>query len=141
MADADIGHGIVLQRGDGGSPTETFTTICEVREPGLPMLARDSVERTHTASTDRYKEFIPGERDGGEVSMTAVYDPGDSGITALYGDFNDDTIHNYKAVKSGEWEWAFSGFLTGMEPSTPRADLSEITLTFKVTGKPVLTVS
>ena len=73
MSDAFIGHGTLLQRGDGGDP-ETFTTVAEVLNISGPSLSRDTIDVTTMDSPDEWIEFIAGLNDVGEITFDLVYD-------------------------------------------------------------------
>lgn len=137
-----LGHETVLKRGDGAS-SESFVEIADIIGIAPPAMSRDSVETTKHNTTDRYRTFIPGLRDGGEVTLQIQYDPTNTGHGDLYDDFNDDVAHNYQVVlpaSIGE-TWSFSGFLTAMSEETPIDDRVTRSITIKVSGKPSLATS
>lgn len=136
---AYLGHETVLKRGDGAS-TESFVAIAEIINITPPAMTRDSVETTKHNTTDRYRTFIPGLRDGGTVEVQVQYDPAAAGHADLLADLNDDVLHNYKVTfptDIGE-EWTFSGFITDMSEESPIDDRITRSVTFKVSGKPTL---
>lgn len=78
------GKGTLLQLGDGGSPSETFTTIADRVQIGGPNMSVGSRETTHLDSDA--KEFEPTIPDGGDLTMTLFYDPNETthqGLTGL----------------------------------------------------------
>lgn len=135
---AEIGYGVVMERGDGGSP-ESWTKIGEVTDPDFPTLSRDAVEATHTESTSRYREFISGLRDGGELSPTLHLDTGATAYDDLITDYESDATVHYR-VKSpdGNEAWDFQGLITNIEHDVPLDDRMTVTVTFKVSGQPSL---
>ena len=75
MTSASIfGHGTFLQIGDG-AVSEMFTTIAEVMNIDGPNLQQETVEVTSHDSTDRWREFIGGLKDGGEISFGLNFSP------------------------------------------------------------------
>ena len=143
----EIGHGIIMQRSDGGTPDPVWTSIGKITDPDYPSLTRDAVDATTTESANGYREFIGGLRDGGEVSPTLQLDTGDATFTALVADFNSDVAVTYRVLSpdaqptasppTGE-AWTFTGLITSIEPETPLDDQNTVTVTFKVSGQPVL---
>lgn len=130
-----IGFGTFLQRGDGGGP-EVFTTIGEVIEITPPNPSRDSVETTHTSNADRWRTFIPGLIDGGELSIEINYVPGSTADDNMMTDLNSATVKNYKVLFASAESIIVPAFITGIEPGVPIDDRMTATVTFKVAGKP-----
>lgn len=141
---AQIGHGTLFKRGNADGPPETFTTVAGVHDTiSGPSLSKDTVDATHFASTDRYREFLSSLRDGGEVSLPVFWDPNDTGsasaIANALTDFNADTARTYQILFTDGSDWTFEGILTGIGQETPLDDKMTMALTYKVTGKPVFT--
>lgn len=136
MAGID-GFGTQFQRGDGAGP-EVFTALANVTNISGPGLSRETIDVTAHDSPDQWMEFIGGLKDGGEVSVDINYDPADH--DTLVADMDDTEPRNYKVVfpDAGSSTWSFAGIMTGFEPEAPYDDKLAASLTFKVTGKPVL---
>lgn len=134
--DERIGHGTEFHRSDDGTSTGTFAKVGRIRDVTPPSLSRDAVETTDMESTDRWREYIGGLKDGGEVSFEITFDPGSTETTTFMGDLNDDDAGYYKLIFPDTSEWGFAGLLTGFEPSTPIGDKMMANVTFKLTGKP-----
>lgn len=145
MGDAYIGHGTLLQRGDGGGP-EVFTTVAEVLNISGPSLSRDTVDVTTMDSPDQWREFIAGLKDGGELTFDVVYDPVDptiepgSGLLSEFDKASGAAATNWQLVFSDPagTTWAFAAILTGAEPQESIDDKVMLSCTLKVTGKPTL---
>ncbi len=136
------GMGVQFETGDGASP-EVFTKVAEVLSVGGPTVNRDVIEATHTDSLDNYKEFLSGLTDGGEVTVTMNFLPGDGTqdeSTGLMGDFLVQTLRNYRIAfpTSPVVNWTFAAFLTGFEPDAPIDDRMTATATFKLSAKPTI---
>jgi hypothetical protein len=137
--------GSLLQAGDGAG-SEVFTSIAEITKLTPPNLSRDDIDVTHTLSSNGYREFIGGWRDGGEVSMEANWLP--TGATqsytspGLHGLFNaKDVPHNWKIlVGTGPLiTIAFTGFITAFEPDLDIENQGKLSVTIKISGKPIVT--
>lgn len=132
------GFGTALQRGDGATPTEVFTTIANVTSINPPSMERETIDVTAHDSEDAWMEFVGGLKDGGEVSADVNYDPSEHDV--LVGDFDDEDPRNYRIVFPDDLAttWSFKAILTGFEPEAPYDDKLAASLTWKVTGKPTL---
>ncbi|KOG22001.1 phage tail tube protein [Streptomyces viridochromogenes] len=132
--------GIQLQRSDMATPSATFTAIANVTNLGGPEIERETYDVTAHDSTDGWREFVGGLKDGGEVSVEVNYDPRDH--DTLVADFEDDAPRDYKMVfptQAGGGNWAFKAILKGFKQEAPVDDKFTGELTFKVSGKPTIT--
>lgn len=133
--------GTVFQRGDGAGP-EVFTSVIEVQNIGGPNINRGTIETTHHESPNNFREFLPNLPDGGEFSLEGNFCPASATqTTPLIDDFNNQNTRNYKIVwpDSGAAQFAFVGFPTAFNPSSPFDGKMSFSGTFKVTGKPTFT--
>jgi predicted secreted protein len=134
--------GTVLQAGDGAA-TEVFTTLAEMTAIVPPQLSRDAIDVTSMQSSGGWKEFIPGLRDGGVVTLALNWLPTDAthnSTTGLLESFNDDFVHNWKIVlPDGLATITFAGFLTAFNTTLPMTEESELSISIKVSG--IVTVS
>lgn len=138
MAGLDA-FGTQLQRGDGATPTETFTAIANVTDITPPGLERETLDVTSHGSPDGWREFIGGLKDGGEVEIELNYDPREHDAD-FKADLEDSEPRNYKVVWPGTLgEWSFKAVLTNFETSAPHDDKLSASATFKVSGKPTIT--
>lgn len=133
-----IGHGITFSIGDGASP-EVFTPVAELLDGEGPTMAKDAVETTSGESTNRWRDYIPGLRDGGEVSFE--YNLKNANLTALFTNFKVDTVTNYRIVvpSPASATWNFAGVMTNLDPTYPQEDRMTGSFTIKVSGEPTLT--
>ncbi len=132
---AAIGHGADFKRDAGGSPS-VFSTVGEVLDISGPSLSRDVVETTHMGSTEKWREFIGGLKDGGEVSFEINFDPTDSAISNLLTDLNTDTTNDYQVEWPDGSQWTFSAFLRTFDIQAPMDDRMTANCSFKLNGKP-----
>lgn len=136
MAGID-GFGAQLKRGDGADP-EVFTAIGNSTNIEGPGIERETIDVTAHDSTEAWREFLGGLKDGGEVSVDLNYDPAKH--DTLVADFDDDAPRNYQLVfpDSASTTWSFQAILTEFNPEAPHDDKLAASLTFKVSGKPTL---
>lgn len=134
--EADTGYGVLFKVGDGGSPTEVFTTVdAEMRLQQPPGYTRDAIDASHTQSPDQFREFIAGFMDAGEVQIEFNFVPAAAdAIVALI----VAGKQNYQILFPTVCTWTFSAICTNYQASTPFDDKMTSTATFKVSGKPTL---
>lgn len=141
-------YGSELKLGDDGT-TETFTKIAEIIDIDGPSMSRDVIEVTSQDSTDGWREFIPGMRDGGEISVTANWIPAGTtqdGSVGLLSKFTDDDIHNFQIItaddgSSGTMDIDFAAIVTNFSPSLPLEDRATLNFSLKITGAVSITAS
>lgn len=134
--EAAIGYGSSLERSSDGTSSGVFSSVGEVLSISLPSLSKDTVDATHMESADAFREYIPGLKDGGEVSVEVNLVPGSATTTAALADFASDVVGYYKIIFPDDTEWAFAAICTGFEGEAPLDDKMTATFTYKVTGKP-----
>lgn len=136
MSSALNAFGTLIKRG--------AATIAEVTDIGGPGLSRDTIEVTHHQSPARWKEFIKGLKDGGEVTFTINYIPTNTThnvAAGLLGDFsNEATVDTWSIVfpDAGLTTWSFPAIVTNFEPGEPVDDKLSGDVTLKVSGQPTL---
>lgn len=120
------------------------TTVAEVNDISGPGLSRDNIEVTHHQSANRWREFIKGLKDGGEVTFSVNYIPTNAThnvAAGMLGDFsNETTVDTWSLVfpDTGATTWSFPGFITSWEPAEPIDDKLSADVTIKVSGQPTL---
>lgn len=136
-------YGSALQLGDG-AVSEAFTSIAEITKLVPPGMKRDSIEVTNQQSTEGWKEFIPGWRDGGEVEIEANWLPTNAthnASTGLVETFADNVNHNFRIVLPDNiLTISFAGHLSGVEPDLPLEDKGILSCKIKVSGKVTFSV-
>lgn len=133
---AMIGHGSAFSIQNNNSPP-TYDLIAEILGIKPPKLSQDAVDATHNQSPDKFREFIPGLRDGGEMSVGFNFVPASASKTKLLAAFMAGVIACKIAYPdSPSTEWLFNAICTGLEFDDPLDDKLTGTATFKITGKP-----
>lgn len=139
MAETNAATDIGLLTTFGKVVGSTYTPFAEMTELNPPETSRDSVEFTHFASPDGYKEFKPGLSDGGEVSLTYNLVAGLYDDATIHAHLADRTVDGWRIVYPNGAELNFKGFATTHGHATPLDDRMTGTATWKITGKPVMT--
>jgi predicted secreted protein len=135
MSDAQSGVGVKIYKGDGTS-SETFTAIAEVTNLGGPTMTKEQIEVTSLDSTGGYREYIPGFRDGGEVTLSMNFTR--AGYILLKAAFDGETTDNYKITvpSPNAITFDFAAFISNLSAPNATPDgaiAAEVTL--KVDGQ------
>jgi predicted secreted protein len=141
MSNAWWAYGSELKIGDDGT-TETFTKVAEVIDITGPNMTKDVIDVTSQDSTDGWREFIPGMRDGGEVTISANWIPAHAtqdGTTGVLSKFTDDVLHNWQIItaddgSSGTMDIDFAAIVTNFSPSLPLTEQGQLDFTLKISG-------
>lgn len=144
MVDAFVGIGSLFKREDSAAPG-TYVSIAEARDIGDLHLTKEARDKTHTESTEKYREYLSGYKDGDSVTITCNYLPGDSTQETLRTDFDatTDTSYQIKFSNATESEWLFDGIVTDLTfaSNIQSDDPAVFTFTIKITGKPAFIAS
>lgn len=117
--------------------------IAEISSITGPSPKLETVDATHLNSDDKFREFIGGVLDGGEVSFEGNYYSGDAEQVGLLTDMNARTVQNWTVdfpTTTGAI-WAFTGLVTAYETTAPLNDKLGFSCTIKISGKPSLGVT
>jgi len=135
---AIAGVGTQFKRGDGAS-NEEFTAVAEVNSINGPGMTRDFIDVTSLDSTDGYREYIGGFRDGGQITLNMNFTR--AGYEQMRVDFEDDDSVNYQIVlpDAGQTTLDMAAFVTDMPLSITPDDKVTLDVTLKVTGVVSLT--
>lgn len=135
------GYGVALGIGDGSS-SESFTPLAEVVDANGPSFAKDTLDVSHSTSPNKYREFIAGFKDGGEVTLTLNMTQSD--YAALLAEFEKEVSTNYQLTipddnYTSKPTIVFAAHLTALGTAIPTQDKVSNDVTFKITGKPTYT--
>jgi predicted secreted protein len=132
--------GTLLQVGDGATPTESFTTIAEVRDITGPEISMDTEDITPHDAADGWEEFIPTILRSGEVTFDVNFVPSN----ATHGDtsgglinlLKNRTLRNFKMVlpTTPTYTWSFAAYVTGFRNSEPVGGALAASVTLKPSG-------
>jgi len=143
MTEAVRSFGLVFKMGDGEA-VEAFTAIAELTDLQVFPINQETVDATHHASPNAFREFIPTLKDGGEVTGTVNWIPGDAThdpATGLLSLLLDGNAHNFEIDIPAlvPVTWAFRGIVTQWAPGAGPID-GKLTADFiiKTTGEPAL---
>jgi len=90
MSDGLHGHGTQLYASLVTNPT-SLTAIGNISSITGPNQTRDAIEKSTMDSTSKFREFIPGMLDAGEITFDVNYDGSDGGDAVFLGGTNATT--------------------------------------------------
>lgn len=134
MSNAISGVGTIIQKWSIGS--SIWTTIAEVTNVSGPGFTRDLIEVTSFDSSDGWREFIAGFRDGGNVVLSMNYTR--AGLDEFLADFESDVVQNYEIVLPDGTSIEFEGFVQEFPLTIPTDAQITMETTIKVTGAPTV---
>ena len=113
----------------------TYTNVIEVTAITPPQYSRDAVETTHLLSTNGYRTFIGGLKDGGSVSFDINWDPSNSDVVIAA--LEAATNGQFKITFPDATTCVFGGVVTGYQLGqvTPDGKLTA-SATIKTSGQP-----
>lgn len=115
----------------------TYTTLAEVLSVTPPSISVETVDATHMGSDDGFREYIASLKDGGEVTVNLNYVESSATLLqtlVLAG------VETFKVTFPGSSTFVFSGIPTNFAfDDVVIDDKVAMSLTIKVTGKPVYT--
>lgn len=141
MSKATTTVGLKLQRGDGQTPTEGFTTIAEITNIAGPNESAAQADVTSFDSTAKeYRALLP---DSGEVTFDMNFVGSDAQQQGLRSDLRAGSVRNFKiiikdkALEADCTNVAFAAIVTDLSGPQGGVD-SALTqsCTLKVTGQP-----
>ena len=141
MGEEYAAFGTILAMGDGEDP-ETYSAIASVKDIDGPSRTRDTIDVTNHQSPNKMKEFKASLVDGGTVTFTCGFDPGDSthdDTTGLEYKLTETDPTNFKLIYPvpatvGFWGYSFPGLITKITPKAPVAGELTSDIEIKVAG-------
>lgn len=100
----------------------------------------DDVEVTDMGNTDGYREYLPGFKDGGEVTVSGYLDGEDAGQARMLELLDSGDVVGCEIkfpTKIGK-SWTFKAGVTKFTTSADVDDAITFDATLKVSGKPTL---
>ncbi len=156
MSDGEHGHDTRLYATLLTNPT-SFTAIGNVISITGPSQTRDAIDFSTMDSTSKFREFLPGMLDAGEITFDVNYDGSAAGNATILGGtnattgllkntntaltyyliFNDNGTHT-TAVSNIVFHshWFAKGLMTALGHAIPFDDKITQSVTIKLTGVP-----
>lgn len=144
---AYLGQGTTLERDDTLDADTYGINIGQVQSIEGPSSTSDQVDVTNHSSLGSYREFISGLKDGGELNFDMILDPNGGGFTQMNDDFENRTLMNYlitlpdQPPMTAATTLKIYAIVTGRSISIPTDDVIRASVTLKVSGQVVITVT
>jgi len=122
----------------GATLTLGSDLIAELTNITGPSMAVDPIDVTSHDSADKYREFVAGLKDGGEISVEGNFISAVQGNLLVANITSGETVAIIIDFGTDPNTFTCQGCCTGYEPSSPYDDKLSFTASFKITGKPVL---
>lgn len=127
MAVVVFGHGATVTYGG-------FTA--QITGVSGPSLARDAIDITHMGSPNKWREFMPGLIDAGELTLEVHFDPTEAPAIAAAYDPATPTPLTITWPDSANTQFVAEGaFMTGYDVGDPVDDKMTASVTFKLSGE------
>lgn len=124
---------------DDGTTGSVFDTIAEVFEIVPPNQQTEEVETTHYGVSGGYRTFIPGLKDGGEVTFSINWTPGNETDEILRTLHASGATRTHRITFANTARISFPGWIKGFERGVPLDDRVTATITVRVSGNSTYT--
>jgi hypothetical protein len=139
LSTGKVGLGTQFKVGDGESP-ENFVAVSNVVSINMSGRSVEEVDFTHLASTGGFREFRPGFKDPGSLTMTCHYNPSDTtlnGTAGLEHELNSGRVFNFE-VDMTNAGFAFKlvglGYVSGGNFNFTGSDPITYEVTIRISG-------
>jgi predicted secreted protein len=119
----------------------TLVAIGEITTLTPPTYTANTIDVTNQNTTEYFKEYVVGVRDGGSLSFTANYISSSSGHTdKIPNAFYNGSKLGWKITLAGAASmniWYGYGYITSYQMQSPPDGAVTFACSMKITGKPV----
>lgn len=131
-----IGYGSSFSSSPDGVSYTPYGGITDISGPNIDV---KDVDTSNMGMGNRFKLYIPGLADGGEVELQIIFDKSvQAALLALL--FSNLYFKvQFSDLNITESTWVFQGYIKGFKNALPLEDKCMITATFKVSGQPTFT--
>ncbi len=132
--------GTTLTKGKSGDETADLK-IANLTSIGEIGVESDEIDSTDHDSPDNYKEFIPGSKDGGEVSIAGNIKD-ESNVEKMLALAESQSIEPWTVKYPSGAKWQFNAFVKSFKDGEKTIDgLATFNAVLRITGKPIYTKS
>lgn len=106
--------GTLLKRGDGGDPTETFTTVGQIISVnGIDAGQLEMLDVTDMDTSGVWREFIGALIEAEELSLQVHFDPDEATHQDLRSDRENRTLRNFEVhvPTTPAYKYEFAGYV------------------------------
>jgi predicted secreted protein len=128
--------------GNGGVMKIGSTTVSEVTNISPPGFSADAIDTTTHNNSTRFREFVKGLIDPGEVSIEGNFNYTDyATVYAAMATTSLQSITITVPTSPSTTTFVCNGILTALEVADPHDDKVSFNATAKISGKPTITVA
>ena len=128
-----FGNGATLKIGSTG----TITEIVSVSAPGF---SADTIDVTTHNSPTRFRDFVKGLIDPGEIAVEGNFNYADYGIAYIaMATTSMQSVTITVPTSPSTTTFVCNGLVTGLEVDDPHDDKVGFNATIKISGKPTIT--
>ena len=113
------------------------SAVANITNITAPNVTRDMLDDTVHGAADKYRTFVPGLIDGGEVSVEGYLTTA-AGGNLLKNLLDAGTRTAAATITAGGMTWTFACYVSAYSNSFPHDGLIGFNATLKIDGKPVL---
>lgn len=114
----------------------TWINTAKLKDISPPEESRAASEDSYLDNVDKYKEYVSGMIDAGEVQITLKWDKIDVGQVALNAAFEGDGYVMGRITLPDSSTFTYTAALTGRGIAIPKEETVTRSYTMKVSGKP-----
>ena len=130
--------GTTLTKTKSGSELEDLK-IANLTSIGEIGVESEEIDTTDLDSPDNYKEFIPGTKDAGEVSLAGNIKE-ESNVEKMLALAESQSMEEWTVTYPSGATWKFKGFVKSFKDGEKTPDgLATFSATIRVSGKPTYT--
>lgn len=120
-----------------------LVAVGDLRSIGSPNITQDELDVTTLDSDGAYREFLPGFKDGGEVTVSGLFVPGDAGQAAMYAALDSGDVENITIIYPAKLgaSFTFPGYVSAYNVQAELEDAIQVEMTIRVAGKPTLAMT
>jgi hypothetical protein len=133
----DLAYAVALGFTPAGG---TEVVIGDVYTLGAPEVSRDAVDNTKLDAPGRFRQYMKGMLEGGEMSLQVANDTAEVGLAALLADLTGPGVGTVSITWLDGFAMSFPGFVTKFQPATDAAGKDAADLTIKVAGQITFTL-
>lgn len=128
--------GTTLTKKQSGNETGDLK-IANLTSIGEIGVESEEIDATDHDSPDNYKEFIPGTKDAGEVSLAGNIKD-ESNVEKMLALAESQSMEDWIVTYPSGATWTFKGFLKSFKDGEKTPDgLATFSATIRISGKPV----
>ncbi len=119
------------------------TAIAELHDISGMNLTADHIETTTLDSTSNFRTFIQKLRDGGDITASGFFNPGDAGQAALYAAYGTGAVTAFTILFPASLgaSWTFNAIVIEVKTGAKIGEAIPWDVKLKVTGVPSLLVT